>query len=196
MHAGLGAAGEHRVGVAAPDQLGRLADRVRAGRARRDRRVVRAAEAERDRELPARGVDEHARDERRRDAVRPALAQHLRLLHDPEEAADRACRRGCRRVPGRRRRRASRRRPPPGRRRARAGRYGRACGPPCARRPCSGRSPSPRPRSARKAARVEGADEVDPAPALDAARQVDGASLPIGVTAPSPVTTTLLTRPD
>ena len=100
VDARLGAAREHGVGVAAPDQLGRLADRVRAGGARGDRRVVRAAEAERDRELPARRVDEHARDERRRDAARPALAHHLGLLHDPEEAADRACRRGSRPVPG------------------------------------------------------------------------------------------------
>ena len=89
VDARLGAAREHRVGVAALDQLRRLADRVRAGGARGHGRVVRAAEAERDRELPARGVDEHARDERRRDAARPALAQHLGLLHDPEEAADR-----------------------------------------------------------------------------------------------------------
>ena len=36
------AAGEHRVGVAAPDDLGSLADRVRAGRAGGDGRVVRA----------------------------------------------------------------------------------------------------------------------------------------------------------
>ncbi len=90
MHARLGAAGERGVGVAALDQLGRFADGVRAGRARRDGRVVRAAKAERDRELPARRVDEHARDERRRDAVEAALAQHLGLLHDAEEAADRA----------------------------------------------------------------------------------------------------------
>ena len=66
----LGAAGEHRVGVAALDHLGRLADRVRAGRAGRDDRVVRAFDPERDRELARDGVDEHVRQEVRRDAAR------------------------------------------------------------------------------------------------------------------------------
>ena len=51
IDARLGAAREHRVGVAALDHLGRLADRVRAGRAGRDDRVVRALDPERDREL-------------------------------------------------------------------------------------------------------------------------------------------------
>ena len=77
MDAGLGAAGEHRVGVAALDQLRGLADRVRAGRARRDDGVVRAADAERDRELAARRVDEDVREEVRRDPVGAALAQNL-----------------------------------------------------------------------------------------------------------------------
>ena len=85
----LRAAGQHGVGVAAPDQLGRLPDRARAGRARRHDRVVRPAEAQRDRELPAGRVDEHARDEERRDAVGAALAEDVGLLHDPRDAADR-----------------------------------------------------------------------------------------------------------
>ena len=88
MHARLGTTCEHRVGVAAADELRRLADRVRAGRARRDRGVVGAAIAERDRELAARGVDEHARDEGRRDAVVAAATEHLGLLHDPDQASD------------------------------------------------------------------------------------------------------------
>ena len=75
MHAGLGAAREHDVGVAAPDQLRPLPDRVRAGSARRDGRVVRAAEAEVDRDLPARRVDEHVRDEPRRHPRVAALAR-------------------------------------------------------------------------------------------------------------------------
>ena len=61
--AGLRATGEHRVGCAALDHLGRLADRVRAGCARRDDRVVRAGDAERDRKLARDGVDEHIREE-------------------------------------------------------------------------------------------------------------------------------------
>ena len=47
----LGAAREHGVGGAALDHLGGLADGVRAGRARGDDGVVRAGDAERDREL-------------------------------------------------------------------------------------------------------------------------------------------------
>ena len=89
VDARLGAAGEHGVRVAALDQLGRLADRVRARRARRDDRVVRAADPERDRDLPARRVDEHVREEVRRDAVGAALAQDVGLLDDPDDPADR-----------------------------------------------------------------------------------------------------------
>ncbi len=89
VHAGLGAACEHRVRVAAADQLRRLADRVRAGRAGGDDGVVGPADAERDGELPARRVDEDVGQEVRRDAVRAALTEHRLLLHDPEEAADR-----------------------------------------------------------------------------------------------------------
>ncbi len=75
VHAGLGAAGEDDVRVASADDLGSLADGVRPGRAGRDGRVVRAAHAERDRDLAARRVDEHARDEVRRDAVRAPLVR-------------------------------------------------------------------------------------------------------------------------
>ena len=88
MHARLRPAGEHGVGIAALDQLRGLADRMRAGRAGRDDRVVRASDPERDRELPAGGVDEDVRQEVRRDAVRPALAQDLVLLEDPADTAD------------------------------------------------------------------------------------------------------------
>ena len=88
MH-GLGAARDHRVGVAALDQLRRLADRVRAGRAGRDDGVVRALDPERDRDLSRRRVDEHVREEARRHAVVAALAQDVVLLADPDDAADR-----------------------------------------------------------------------------------------------------------
>ena len=89
MQAGLAAAREHRVGVAALDQLRGLADRVRAGRARGHDGVVRALDPERDRQLPARGVDEDVRQEVRRHAVGPALAADLLLLEDPADAPDR-----------------------------------------------------------------------------------------------------------
>ena len=80
-----------RIASASPRRidLGALAHRVRAGRAGRDGRVVRPADAERDRELAARRVDEHVRDEVRRDAVGPAVAQRVGLLHDPDQPADR-----------------------------------------------------------------------------------------------------------
>ena len=54
VDAALRPAREHGVGVAAPDQLGALADRVRPGRAGGDDRVVRPADPELDRELAAR----------------------------------------------------------------------------------------------------------------------------------------------
>src|SRR5258706_93954 len=69
----LGAAGEHRVRVAALDEPHRLADRVRAGRARRDVRHVRALEAEADRREPRRHVDDDRGHEVRRDAAPRAL---------------------------------------------------------------------------------------------------------------------------
>jgi hypothetical protein len=89
MHGCLRAAREHGIGVAALDQLCALADRVRSGRAGGDDRVVRALDAQGDRELPARRVDEDVREEVRRDAVGAALAAHLLLVEDPVDAADR-----------------------------------------------------------------------------------------------------------
>ena len=71
----------------------RLADRVRAGRAGGDGRVVRAAEAERDRDLAARRVDEHARDEERGDAVGAALAQDASGRRSPAGRRSRSRRR-------------------------------------------------------------------------------------------------------
>ena len=85
----LGAAGEHDVGLTAPDRRRRLADRGRAGRARGDGREVLSLEAELDRDLAARRVDEHRGDEERRDAVRPALGEDLLLLDDRRDPADR-----------------------------------------------------------------------------------------------------------
>src|SRR5262249_36726235 len=88
VHAGLGAAGEDRVGVTTPDDLCAFADRRRPGGAGRDGRVVRPPQPERDRELPGRGVDEDVRQEVGRHAVGSPLAHDGRLLHDPEEAPD------------------------------------------------------------------------------------------------------------
>ena len=86
---GLRPAGEHCIRIAALDQLRGLPHRVRPGRARRDRSIIRALDPERDRELPARRVDEDARDEARRDPLVPAFAEDLSLLHDPRDSPDR-----------------------------------------------------------------------------------------------------------
>ncbi len=92
MHAGLGAAREDDVRVAAPDQLGALPHRVGAGRARRDGRVVGPAEAEVDGDLSAGRIDEDVREKPRRDTRVAALLEHLVLgentHHTPDRGAD------------------------------------------------------------------------------------------------------------
>ena len=75
--------------LAALDHLRGFADRMRARGARRDDRVVRPADPERDRELPRDRVDQDAREEARRHAIRPAVAEDVRLLDDAGDAADR-----------------------------------------------------------------------------------------------------------
>src|SRR5919201_1284059 len=85
----LGAPGEHRVGVAALDQLRGFPDGVGSRRTGRHRRIVRALDPERDRELTAGGIDEDARDKARRDALETALPEDITLLDDPGDAADR-----------------------------------------------------------------------------------------------------------
>ena len=88
VDAALGASREDHVRIPVPDQLRALADRVRAGGAGGDDRVVRPAQAELDRDLPARRVDEDVGEERRRDPVRPSLPQDVVLAHQLVEAAD------------------------------------------------------------------------------------------------------------
>ena len=85
---GLGAAGDHDVGIAEPDHPGGVADRMGAGRAGGHDRVVRALEAEPDRDLPARQVDQGGRDEERADPARAALLERDRGVGDRVEAAD------------------------------------------------------------------------------------------------------------
>ncbi len=88
VDAGLAAAGEHDVGVAAADQLGGLHDRVRTGRAGRDGREVVAAQVEQLGDRAARDVGQALRQEPRRHALPAALAHDLVLLHHRVEAAD------------------------------------------------------------------------------------------------------------
>ena len=66
---GLGAAADHQVGVAVLQVPHGLADGVVAGGAGRHRRVVDAARAVLDRDLPRREVDDDGRDEERADPL-------------------------------------------------------------------------------------------------------------------------------
>ena len=85
---GLGAAGDHHVGIAERDQPAGVADRMRAGRAGGHDRMVRALEAEPDRDLAAHQVDQAGRDEERADPPRTALLELDRGVRDRAEAAD------------------------------------------------------------------------------------------------------------
>ena len=58
----FGAARHHHVGIAERDQPRRVADRVRAGRAGGDDRVVRTLEAVRDRDIAGGEIDQAARE--------------------------------------------------------------------------------------------------------------------------------------
>ena len=90
VDAGLDAAGEHDVGVAAPDRLPGLADGMGAGGAGGDGRPVGPERPELDRDLARRHVRDAHRDEERADAVGAPLG-HRRGR----------CRRGSRRRRGR-----------------------------------------------------------------------------------------------
>ena len=129
VDAGLAAAGEHDVGVAAADQLGGLHDGVRPGRAGRDGRHVVAAQVEQRGDRAARDVGQALRQEPRRHALPAALAQDLVLLHHRVEAADRGAEEHAeaRRVVDHERGVVGRL---PSRRRARAGRCGPCAAPP------------------------------------------------------------------
>src|SRR5581483_7682943 len=70
---GLGAAGDRGVQVAVADQSERLADAVRARRARARRRVIDAARSEADRDLSGSQVSDQLRDEERRQLARAGL---------------------------------------------------------------------------------------------------------------------------
>ena len=195
VHARLGAAGEHRVGVAAPDQLGALADRVRAGRARRDRRVVRA------RGSPSEIAScPHAESTSTfgmkfgETRSGPRSRSTSRLLHDPDEAADRGAEDDPDAVGVVRPSSAGVGRPPP--RRAEREQHVAVELAHLLRRgdPAGSKSLTSAAIAHRELARVERADPVDAAPPLDRGRPTStAASLPIGVTAPSPVTATLRT---
>ena len=193
MDARLGAAREDGVGVPAPDQLRALADRMRAGRARGDGRVVRPRRpseiaiwplAESTSTLGMKNGETRSGPRSRRTfdwstiPGSPPIAEPTTMPTRP--GRPRSVRRRARL---------------PAPRRVRAGH----CGPSARllrRRDRGGvealhlaRDPD------RELARVEGLDEADPALPATAACQVEGASRPIGVIAPSPVTATRLIEP-
>ncbi len=86
--AALGAAGEHRDGVAAPDHLGRLADGVGAGGAGGDGGEVRPARVDLDRDVAGGDVGDELRDEEGADAVRALVEEHLELVVAGVQPAD------------------------------------------------------------------------------------------------------------
>ncbi len=84
----LGPAGDHHVGVAALDDLGRLADGVRGRGARRAGGQIRPTGAEPDRHLPGREIDDGRGNEEGRDAARPPFEQLAVFALDGAEPAD------------------------------------------------------------------------------------------------------------
>ena len=88
VDAGLGAAGEHHLGVPAPDRLPRLADRVTAGGAGGDDREVRPERAAVDRDLAGPDVGDAHRDEERADPVRAALGVDRDVVGQGADAAE------------------------------------------------------------------------------------------------------------
>ena len=84
----FGAAGEHDVGIVHRDHPRRVADRMGAGRAGGDDRMVGAHQAVFDRDLAGDEVDQPAVDEMRADPARPLLVEDERFLLDPGQAAD------------------------------------------------------------------------------------------------------------
>ena len=84
----FGAAGDHDFGVAKRDQARRIPDRMRAGRAGRDDRVIWAAQAVLYGDIAAGQIDQPAGNEKGRNAARPFLMQGHRGLGDAAEAAD------------------------------------------------------------------------------------------------------------
>ena len=85
---GLGAAGDHDVGVAALDDAEGVADGVRGGGAGRRRGLVRSLGAVANGDVPGGKVDDGGGDEERRDLARPAVHQVGVLALDDVEPAD------------------------------------------------------------------------------------------------------------
>src|SRR6185437_5470675 len=90
-HPCLGPARNHHVRVAALDDLRRLTDGMRAGSASRDGGIVVAARAQQHRDIRARQVGGHHRDEEWVEAVGRSLENLMEaLLQRPQTTASRA----------------------------------------------------------------------------------------------------------
>ncbi len=87
-HRRLAATGDHRVAPTGLDQPGAVADRVRAGCARRRRRLARTLPAVLHRDACGRSVGHHHRHEEGRNTARPLLVLHEDLVLDGDEPAD------------------------------------------------------------------------------------------------------------
>ena len=79
---------QHDVGVVHHDHARGVADRMHAGRACGDDRVVGAHQSVFDADLPRDEVDQPPVDEVRRDAARPLFGEHPRLAFDARQSAD------------------------------------------------------------------------------------------------------------
>ena len=87
-YGGLGAAGDHHVGIFQHDKPGRVADRMRPGGTRRDDGMVGALEPESDRHVSRHQVDQAGGNEKRADAPDVAAFDQHRVLGDLVQAAD------------------------------------------------------------------------------------------------------------
>ena len=89
-HGGLGAAGDHDLGIAAADHLGCLAERVAGRRARAGHGEVGAFGAGLDRDHASQHVRQHHRHDERSHPIGPARVQRDRRVDDGADAADAA----------------------------------------------------------------------------------------------------------
>ena len=84
----FGAAADHHIGIVPEDEPRRIADRMRAGRARGHHRVVGSAEAVADRDVAGGEIDEIGGNEERRKPSRSPLVERDRALGDARKSAD------------------------------------------------------------------------------------------------------------
>jgi hypothetical protein len=85
---GFGAARQHDLGIAERDHAGRIADRMRTGRASGDDGMVRALQPVLDRDIAGGEIAEAPRDKERGKPPRTALLQQQRGLIDAAQPAD------------------------------------------------------------------------------------------------------------